>query len=146
VEPNERRRERIESLGFTALDLENAHMGVLETLGGELPHAVFECAGHPSALGLGLELVRPAGTVVALGVLEEPVPINQLLLIVKEATVRGSFAYSKRDFAAAIALVAAGELPGEKVITEIAPLERAWELFNDLSAPGTEQMKVLLRP
>jgi threonine dehydrogenase-like Zn-dependent dehydrogenase len=146
VEPNERRRQRIESFGFAAAGLDNVHMEVLERLGGELPRAVFECAGHPSALGLGLELVRPAGTIVALGVLEEPVPINQLLLIVREARIRGSFAYTKRDFADAIALLAAGKIPAERIVTEIAPLERAQEMFDELGRPGTEQLKVLLRP
>jgi threonine dehydrogenase-like Zn-dependent dehydrogenase len=73
VEPGEKRRARIEQLGFQALPLEGVHEAAVGALGGELPAAVFECAGHPDALGLALELVASAGTVVAAGVLEEPV-------------------------------------------------------------------------
>jgi 2-desacetyl-2-hydroxyethyl bacteriochlorophyllide A dehydrogenase len=146
IEPGERRRERIAALGFEAVPIEGVHETVVERLGSELPAAVLECAGHPSALGLALELVRPAGVVVAAGVLEEPVPLNQLLLILKEARVVGSFAYRREDFAEALELVASGLIPSERLITEIAPLDRAQQLFDELRRPGTEQLKVLLRP
>ena len=111
VEPGENRRERIEALGFTAIPLEGVHEALISKLDGELPAAVFECAGRPSALGLALELVAPAGTIVACGVLEEPVPINQLLLIMKEARILVAFAYRREDFERAIELLASGELP-----------------------------------
>ena len=62
VEPGERRRSRISSLGFEALDLDGVHMAALGALGGEPPALVWECAGHEAALGLALELVAPAGT------------------------------------------------------------------------------------
>ena len=146
VEPGEHRRERIEGLGFTAIPLDGVHDAVIAGFDGELPAAVFECAGHPSALGLALELVAPAGTIVACGVLEEPVPINQLLLILKEARIRGAFAYRREDFDRAIELLASGELPAAEVITDVVPLGRAQEMFDELSSPGTEQLKVLLRP
>jgi (R,R)-butanediol dehydrogenase / meso-butanediol dehydrogenase / diacetyl reductase len=146
VEPGETRRRRIEALGFKALPMEEVHMGVVEALGGEPPAAVFECAGHPSALGLALELVMSAGVIVALGVLEEPVPINQLLLIIKEARIRGAFAYQPPDFERAIELMASGEIPADELITEVSPLEGAQEMVDELRRPGTEQLKVLLKP
>jgi (R,R)-butanediol dehydrogenase/meso-butanediol dehydrogenase/diacetyl reductase len=146
VEPGERRRERIAALGFDALDLDGVHMAALEALGGLPPAVVWECAGHESALGLALELVAPAGTIVAAGVLEEPVEINQLALIVKEARIQGAFAYGKADFERAIELLAAGEVPAGELVTEVAPMGRAQELFDELRRPGTEQLKVLLKP
>ena len=146
VEPGENRRERIEALGFTAIPLEGVHEALISKLDGELPAAVFECAGHPSALGLALELVAPAGTIVACGVLEEPVPINQLLLIMKEARILGAFAYRREDFERSIELLASGELPAADLITEVVPLGRAQEMFDELTRPGTEQLKVLLHP
>ncbi|MGZ5324018.1 MAG: zinc-dependent alcohol dehydrogenase [Solirubrobacterales bacterium] len=146
VEPGERRRAAIQELGFAALSLEGVHEAVIAELGGELPAAVIECAGHPDALGLALELVRGAGTVVAAGVLEEPVPLNQLLLILKEVRIQGAFGYRREDFARAIELLASGGVPAASLVTEVAPLSRAQELFDELSRPGTEQLKVLLDP
>lgn len=146
VEPGDSRRARIERLGFRALPLDGVHEALIGALDGELPAAVFECAGHPSGLGLALELVRPAGVIVALGVLEEPVPLNQLLLIVKEARVLGAFAYQPQDFERALELLAAGGIPADELITDVAPLGRAQEMVEELRRPGTEQLKVLLRP
>jgi 2-desacetyl-2-hydroxyethyl bacteriochlorophyllide A dehydrogenase len=146
IEPGESRRERIAGIGFEAVPLEDVHEAVIERFGGELPAAVFECAGHRDALGLALELVRPAGAIVACGVLEEPVPVNQLLLILKEAQIRGAFAYRREDFERAIELLASGDLPGDALITEVVALGRAQEMFEELLRPGTEHLKVLLKP
>jgi (R,R)-butanediol dehydrogenase/meso-butanediol dehydrogenase/diacetyl reductase len=146
VEPGEHRRKGIEDLGFEAVPLEGVHDAVVSRFEGTLPATVFECAGHPKAVGLGLELVAPAGTVVAVGVLEEPVEINQLLLTMKEARIQGAFAYRREDFDGAIELLESGEIPADKLITQVTPLGAAQEMFDELRRPGTEQLKVLLQP
>jgi len=146
VERNERRARRIAALGFDALGLDGIHGTVLEACGGVPPAAIFECAGNLAALGLALELVRPKGRIVVLGAVEEPVPVSQLVLLMKEAEVRGSFAYSRRDFADAIELIAAGALPTDRLVTSVVELERAEEMFAALLAPDSDELKVLLRP
>jgi (R,R)-butanediol dehydrogenase / meso-butanediol dehydrogenase / diacetyl reductase len=143
VERNAARRARVERLGFDAVGLDDVHM---RALGGELPVAVFECAGHPSAPQLAVELVRSRGRIVLLGVTEEASPIATLVLIVKEAELRASFAYKQDEFAQAIALLAAGRVPAGDLITGTFPLERAQELFDELVSPDTEHLKVLLCP
>jgi 2-desacetyl-2-hydroxyethyl bacteriochlorophyllide A dehydrogenase len=145
VEKNERRRERIEGLGFRALELDGVHEAALAALGAA-PRVVLECAGNPAAPNLAIELVAPSGVVALLGVLEEPVPISQLLLMLKEAQIRASFAYRPSDFDEAIELIAAGGIPAERLITAREPLERAQAMFHALEDPATEHLKVLLRP
>jgi (R,R)-butanediol dehydrogenase/meso-butanediol dehydrogenase/diacetyl reductase len=145
VERNERRRQRIEELGFRSVGLDGVHERALELLG-EAPAVVLECAGNAAAPGLAVELVAPSGRIVLLGVLEEPVEISQLLLMLKEAQIRASFAYRPGDFDEAIELIAGGRIPAETLITGREPLERAQEMFDALEQPGTEHLKVLLRP
>jgi 2-desacetyl-2-hydroxyethyl bacteriochlorophyllide A dehydrogenase len=146
IERNERRRERIESLGFDALGLEDVHVKVLEALDGDLPDVVLECAGNPAAPQLAIELIRSRGIVVLLGVLEEPIEISQLVLMIKEAQLRASFAYRRESFDEAISLLSEGSLPADRLITDRVPLERAQEMFERLEDPATEDIKVLLRP
>jgi (R,R)-butanediol dehydrogenase/meso-butanediol dehydrogenase/diacetyl reductase len=146
IERNERRRERMRSLGVDALGLEDVHVKVVEAFGGELPDVVLECAGNPAAPQLAIELVRSCGIVVLLGVLEEPVEISQLVLMIKEAQLRSSFAYRLESFSEAIELLVAGELPAERLITDTVPLERAQEMFERLENPATEDIKILLQP
>jgi 2-desacetyl-2-hydroxyethyl bacteriochlorophyllide A dehydrogenase len=146
VEKNERRLERARQLGFEAIGLDGVHEGALAALGGAPPAVVFECAGNPTAPNLAIELVAPSGRVILLGVLEEPVPISQLLLMLKEAQIRSSFAYRPGDFDEAIELIAAGKVPSDELITGREPLARAQECFEDLLSPETEHLKVLLKP
>jgi 2-desacetyl-2-hydroxyethyl bacteriochlorophyllide A dehydrogenase len=146
VEKNERRLERARRLGFEAIGLDGVHEGALAALGGSPPAVVFECAGNAAAPNLAVELVAPSGRVILLGVLEEPVAISQLLLMLKEAQIRSSFAYRPADFDEAIALIAAGKVPADELITGREPLARAQACFDELVSPETEHLKVLLKP
>jgi (R,R)-butanediol dehydrogenase / meso-butanediol dehydrogenase / diacetyl reductase len=145
VEPNEERRALAAELAAHTTGLDGVHAAVLDALG-EAPARVFECAGHPSALPLATELVASSGVIALLGVLEEPVEISQMNLMVKEAQVRASFAYRPGNFDEAIDLLLAGRVPAERLITAREPLERAEAMFAELLRPGTEQVKVLLKP
>jgi (R,R)-butanediol dehydrogenase / meso-butanediol dehydrogenase / diacetyl reductase len=146
IERNEQRRERMRSLGVDALGLVDVHDRVIEYFGGELPDVVLECAGNPAAPQLAIELVRSCGIVVLLGVLEEPVEISQLVLLIKEAQLRSSFAYRLDSFREAIELLVAGAVPAGQLITDTVPLERAQEMFERLENPATSDIKILLEP
>jgi (R,R)-butanediol dehydrogenase/meso-butanediol dehydrogenase/diacetyl reductase len=147
VEPNPGRRELAKRLGAPhACGLDGVHEAVLEALGGRPPEAVIECAGHVDAPGLAVELVAPAGTIVLVGMLEEPVPISQLNVMLKEAVLRGSFAYRPKDFDEAVAILAAGAVPADELITSRRPLADAAACFAELRRPGTEELKILLVP
>ncbi|HVF04582.1 MAG TPA: alcohol dehydrogenase catalytic domain-containing protein [Frankiaceae bacterium] len=142
VEPNAARRARV---GGAAFGLEGVHDNVLAALG-EPPRVVFECAGHPSAPGLALELVAPSGVVVLLGVLDEPVPISQLLLMVKEAQLRASFCYRPASFDEAVGLLADGAVRAGGLVTSRRPLAEAPAVLDLLATPGSDEVKVLLVP
>lgn len=145
VEPNAIRRDVVAAMGFDALGTDGVHEAAISALGG-LPDVILECAGHPSAVPLAIELVAPSGRVVLAGMLEEPVAISQLLVMLKEATLIGSFAYLPGAFDEALALIASRQLPVDQIVTAREPLERAEQLFAELLRPDTEHLKVLLRP
>jgi threonine dehydrogenase-like Zn-dependent dehydrogenase len=146
IEKNERRHQRMRDLGFDVLGLDDVHLKVIEAFGGELPDVVLECAGNPAAPALAIELVRSCGIVVLMGVLGEPVEISQLTMIIKEAQLRASFAYTQENFREAVELLAAGKLPADQLITHKAPLDQAQEMFERLEHPATEEIKILLYP
>lgn len=146
IERNERRQQRMRDLGFEVLGLENVHVAVIEAFDGELPDVVLECAGNPAAPPLAIELVRSRGIVALLGVLEEPVAISQLVLMIKEAQLRASFAYTQENFREAVDVLSAGKLPADELITHKAPLAQAQEMFERLEHPATEEIKILLYP
>ena len=122
-----------------AFGLENVHEAVLGAFGGMPPEFVIECAGHVSAPGLAVELIAAEGTIALVGMLDEPVPISQLNVMLKEAVLRGSFAYRPKDFDEAVAMLAAGKVPVDDLITSRHPLEDAAACFEELLRPGTER-------
>jgi threonine dehydrogenase-like Zn-dependent dehydrogenase len=95
---------------------------------------------------MAIELLPAAGKLTIAGLPGEPAAIPPDLLAVKELVVRGSLVYTEADFAEALGQIAAGRLPGDQIITTIAPLDQAPRWFADLSSGATEQVKVLLRP
>lgn len=147
VERNPARAERVRALGLAVVEGgEDVGARVAEQLGGAMAPLVIECAGHPAAPQLAIELVAPQGRVLLAGMLEEPVAISQFLAMVKEIEIRTAILYRPRDFHAAIEMLAAGEIPVDEFVTRIAPLDDVSAVFEELQRPGTAELKVLLRP
>ena len=141
IEPNERRRELALRIGAAhAFGLDGVHEAVLGALGGTPPEVVIECAGHVSAPELATELIAPEGTIALVGMLDEPVPISQLNVMLKEAVIRGSFAYRPKDFDEAVAMLAAGAVPVDDLITSRRPLEDAAAASRSC-CPGTRSSR-----
>jgi len=147
VEPNADRRELALRLGAEhAFGLDGVHEAVLGAFDGEAPAYVIECAGNAAAPGLAVELVASEGTIALVGMLDEPVPISQLSVMLKEAVLKGSFAYRPKDFDEAVAMLAAGSVPVDDLITSRHALSDAAACFEELLNPGTAELKILLQP
>jgi (R,R)-butanediol dehydrogenase / meso-butanediol dehydrogenase / diacetyl reductase len=145
VEPGPGRRAAVERHGVRALAPAGALAGVPRLLGAR-PTTVIDSTGHPSGAPLALRLLAPAGRLTVVGLPDDASGLDLSLLAFKEITIRGSLVYDEQDFALALALISAGSIPGDKIITAVAPLADAPAVIADLQAPDSEQVKVLLAP
>lgn len=145
VEPVNVRRAAVAALGVPAVGLEDTATAVSDTLGAP-PTVVIDCTGHPSGLSLGVDLLEVAGRLTMVGVVDKPAPLDIVKLESKELVIRGSLAYSPDEFAAALVHIAAGHVPADHIITQVADLGEAAACFDDLTSGATRQLKVLLRP
>jgi L-idonate 5-dehydrogenase len=102
---------------------------------------LFECSGNQQALRAGLDVLRPRGVVVQLG-LGGDVSIPQNLVVAKELTLCGSFRFHA-EFALAVRLINEGRVDMRPMITGAYPLSRAREAF-ELASDRKRAMKVLL--
>jgi 2-desacetyl-2-hydroxyethyl bacteriochlorophyllide A dehydrogenase len=107
---------------------------------------VFECAGTPSAARLAVDLVRPLGKVMLVGMSLEPLDLAAPPIILKEVTIRGVLTYTRAEFVQAIELLASGAIPGDELITGTASLDEAEAMFQTLTSPGNRHVKVVLEP
>jgi L-idonate 5-dehydrogenase len=102
---------------------------------------LLECSGNGQALRAGLDVMRPLGVVVQLG-LGGDVSIPQNMVVAKELSICGSFRFHA-EFALAVRLINEGRVDLQPVISGTFPLSRAREAF-DLASDRKRAMKVLL--
>lgn len=141
VEPSDKRRQLAAELGADLVidpkqgDLES-QLPKYRRLG---PDVVFECSGVAAANQQALDLVRPAGRVVMVGGIPEPVQIN----LIRGPLIRVSIVYDYSDFDDAIELISTGKVNVEPLITAVIPLERGPEGFRMLDK-DREHIKILI--
>jgi L-idonate 5-dehydrogenase len=102
---------------------------------------VFECSGNARALAAAFEIVRPRGTIVAVGLGGDvSIPLNSA--VVKEVALRGSFRFDE-EFGLAVDLIAKRVVDVSPLLTATLPLDRAVDAFQ-LASDRTQSMKVQL--
>jgi (R,R)-butanediol dehydrogenase/meso-butanediol dehydrogenase/diacetyl reductase len=106
---------------------------------------VIECVGIPGMLQRCIEMARPQGRIVVVGVCMEEDRIRPRMAIRKELALRFAFAYTPADFAAVLDHLAAGRLRGADFVTAVIGLDALPATFEALRRPG-EQVKVLVDP
>ena len=106
---------------------------------------VIEAVGTDEAWRDALELVRPGGTVLYFGGLElgAQLAVDAYRLHYEELTLRGSFHHTPSHVRAALAFLASGAYPWERLITHQVSLEGVAQLFAD---PPRDYLKAAVRP
>lgn len=116
-----------------ALEPEKANKGRFDV--------VFEASGVEAAARGALEVLRPGGTFVQLGLGGDmTLPVN--LVVTKEIAYMGSFRFDS-EFALALDLLGARLIDLKSLITATLPAERAVEAF-DLAGDRSRSMKIQL--
>ncbi len=138
ADPLEERRALAERLGAssTLADAGDAAAGSFEL--------VVDAAGFEPTWRASIEAVRAGGAVVVLGLGQAEGTFPMASVVRRAIAVRGQFAYSRSDFAEAVEVLAAGDLPLDWISE--APLDEGAEAFANLVDRPAEHAKVLLRP
>lgn len=104
--------------------------------------SVFEASGSEAALRTALDVIRPRGVLVTVGMGGDiSLPMTQL--VAKEVDLRGTFRFHP-EFATAVRFLNEGLVNGKPVITGVLPMERALEAF-DLAADKRQSLKVQIQ-
>ena len=106
---------------------------------------VIEAAGTAAGWAEALRLVRPGGTVLAFGGLprESRVEIDPYRIHYEEVTLRGAFHHTPRHVRAALAFLASGAYPFERLVTHRVGLEGVAGLLAD---PPRDCLKAAVIP
>jgi (R,R)-butanediol dehydrogenase/meso-butanediol dehydrogenase/diacetyl reductase len=108
---------------------------------------VLECSGRPAAIEAAIASARSSGRVVLIGITSARVPLPVWDLVVGEKTLVGSLSHVwDEDFAAALDLLASGQVVYEPLLTRIR-LPDALELgLRALAERPAEHIKILVGP
>jgi threonine dehydrogenase-like Zn-dependent dehydrogenase len=118
---------------------------VRDLTGGYGADVYIESAGHPSAVGQGLELLRKLGTFVEYSVFGADVTVDwSIISDDKELDVRGAH-LGPHCWPAAIQMIEDGKLPMDRIVTHQLPLSEFKDGL-DLVADGKSSVKVSLIP
>jgi L-idonate 5-dehydrogenase len=102
---------------------------------------MFEASGNESALRGGLDVVRPGGVIVQLGLGGEmKLPMNAV--VAKELELRGTFRFHE-EFGLAVTLIGKGLVDVKPLISAILPFTEATQAF-ELATDRSRSMKVQL--
>jgi L-iditol 2-dehydrogenase len=112
---------------------------------GEGADVVLEAAGSDESWRRALELVRPGGTVVFFAGRERgsELGVDTYRLHYEELTLRGAFHHAPRHVRAALAFIASGARPWERLVTHQVGLDGVAGLFAD---PPPDLLKAAVRP
>jgi threonine dehydrogenase-like Zn-dependent dehydrogenase len=113
---------------------------------GGAPDVVFECAGMPGTVARAIELVRPAGQVMALGFCMVPDTIIPGMALLKDVTVRFSLIYTREDYARCAAALDADGDRARAMVTDTVNLAGLPSAFEEFRAGTGGGGKLLIDP
>jgi len=141
IEPQDARRERAQSLGAHAVHADGeAARAAADELGADL---VIDAVGAQATRAMAIELVRPGGRVVCIGLAADETTLGFHAIVRGQIAILGSYAYTMADFERALELLTGGFAS----LGELAPvlaLEQGPESFARLVQGPTDQVKVFL--
>ncbi len=107
---------------------------------------VIECCGNSQAVNSAMDLVKPGGKVILVGVSMLPINFNSIQTVMKEITVIGAIAYKKEEFAKCISMIANKEIEVTRFISKIVTLEDVQECYEELTSGTSNSIKILVDP
>ncbi len=139
------RRKLALGLGATAVLEPTADLGEkFADLTGGAPDLIFECVGAPGLIQQCIDLAPRRGTLIAVGVCEQPDTILPFPALIKELVIKFAIAYNRADYETVISMLAKGRIVASSMVTSTVAIEDMPLAFEALRTPS-DQCKVLAR-
>ncbi len=139
-------RERALEMGATdfVVDREDPVGAASRALGGPAD-IVFECVGIPGLIAQAVNQVRPRGTILLLGLCNQPDTLNTFAMLSKEVRLITSAFFTRGEYEASLDVLERGAAEPRALITETISLAQTPDIFETLKK-RTHQCKVMIAP
>lgn len=139
-------RDRALDMGASdfIVDREDPVGASTRALGG-LADIVFECVGLPGLIAQAVQQVRPRGTILLLGLCNQPDTFNSFAMLSKEIRLVTSAFFTRGEYEASLDALERGAAEPRALVTETISLTQTPDMFESLKR-RTHQCKVLIAP
>lgn len=117
----------------------------IQALVGQGPDVIFECVGLPGMIDEMMRIAPRGCRIVVAGLCQGVDTITPLRGVMKELTLQFVVAYTSREFAMVIDMIARGRIDVSAMITGRVTLDELPDAFERLRTPGG-QCKVVVAP
>lgn len=97
----------------------------------EIFDVVVEAAGVKASIEQALQIVKPGGILIALGITGDEVSFPALRVVRGEISIFGSIIYTKKDFEDAIRILQEPSFNIDPVLSKVVPAKQFQQAFND---------------
>lgn len=149
TEINPAKIERARQVGtpaeFFRADEPDVLAKLMEASGGGFD-ACIDCPGAQETIALCIEAAKPSRTIVEIAIHYAPVSINYLKLVMKQLNFKGF--YGSMPFFQDVIRIMTEEAPFDPavLITKEVGLDDVPQAIADLTAPGSDILKIVIRP
>ncbi|MGM9521117.1 MAG: zinc-binding dehydrogenase [Oscillospiraceae bacterium] len=117
---------------------------ILEKFGPDRADVIFECIGNGKTLNQAVEIARKGSTVIVMGVVADPYPINMGFVQDHEISMIGTSMYRVEDWKESIDLVNKGLINLEPLVTHHVPFTEYAEAYKLIDEQKDKAMKVII--
>jgi len=110
-----------------------------------LADIVFECVGVPGLIAQAVKQVRPRGTILLLGLCNQPDTFNSFAMLTKEVRLVTSAFFKRGEYETALDALERGAPEPRALVTQTIGLAQTPDIFEGLKR-RTHQCKVLIAP
>lgn len=105
---------------------------------------VIECCGNGPAVTSALCMAKPGSKVILVGVSATPITIPTVVGVMKELTMIGAIAYTKKEFETCLDLMSNRQIDVLKFVSDVVGLEDTQKAFETLTSGTSDVIKILV--
>lgn len=143
LEPLEEKRALVQQTGVQAFHPDSQEWRTALPGGAD---AAIEAVGVESTVQLGLECIRPGGTLVLLGNLAKSVSLPLQHISSNEKHLVGTYGFNFRDFNTIVDWINQGKFDLQPLLTGTCSLEETPQVFADLASGKRQAVKLVVVP
>ena len=145
LEPVESKQKVALTLGVDKVFLPNQWNKIVRQLDKLGPDHVYDCVGLSETFATALNMIKNGGHITLIGMHTSKFEIDNILMMTtNNLSIRGVYGYNQDTFKTAINLLTQKKIKIDPIITRHIKLDQVPEIFNLLSHPPHEELKILV--